>query len=134
MCIFCSMLCQIVIPVWSHACILKKLSVGHLVWYFVGRMEKCSAWEKDKKERNTEISLQNYACTQWMGKQTNTKCVNTYFWRVILTFLSFYVPLSHATVLHLPFKISVPNGLTLLVFSNCTHDITQVFPFYVTRF
>ena len=53
----------------------------------------------------------------------------THFENFFRDFLSFSFPLSCSNSLHPPFKISVQND-KLFDFSNCTHDLTRVLPFY----
>ena len=53
----------------------------------------------------------------------------THFENFFRDFLSFSFPLSCSNSLHPPFKISVQND-KLFDFSNCTHELTRVLPFY----
>ena len=53
----------------------------------------------------------------------------THFENFFRAFLSFSFPLSCSNSLHPPFKISVQND-KLFDFSNCTHELTRVLPFY----
>ena len=130
MCIyFYSMLRKFALPGWRHACGLKKWVLVFWEWCFGGRMGKCTAYRRLRKESDGEIYLKNFINAS-LGLKACKGCNVIHICINITSAIQFSKPVQLCTQFYQFKSICFPISTITLIFIKCIAFIDMRIHFY----